>query len=69
MTKYPSFNTAYLLEGIEYDFDDAETDVPGLPKGSLPFAGVRHFNEMMLKKMRPKKVAKFRISRKMDSDL
>jgi len=68
MTKYPSSDTGVLPEGNEYDSEDAEADISGLLKGSPSFPGAQHFNEIMHEKMRPKKIAKFRVPRKMESD-
>jgi hypothetical protein len=69
MTKYPSSDIGVLPEGNEYDLEDAETDIPGLLKGSLSFPGAQYFNEIMHEKMRPKKIAKFKIHRKLESNL
>ncbi len=50
------------------DEDDAEIDSARLRKEFNAFPGAQHFNEIMLEKMRPKKVAKFRVSRRQESD-
>lgn len=69
MTKYPSSDVGVLPEGNEYDLEDAETGISGLLKGSLSFPGAQYFNEIMHEKMRPKKIAKFKIHRKLESNL
>lgn len=69
MTKYPfSEDMGVLPEGNECDLEDTEIDVSGLLKGSLSFPGAQYFNELMHEKMRPKKIAKFRVPRKLESD-
>ena len=68
MTKYPSSDIGVLPEGNEYDLEDGETGISGPLKGSLSSTGAQHFNKMMREKMRPKKVAKFRVPRKLESD-
>ena len=68
MSKYPSSYSAVLLEESECDFEGAEADVSGLLKGSFPFPGGQYFSDIMLEKMGPKKVAKFRVSKKMESN-
>jgi hypothetical protein len=66
MTKHLTSDAAVFLEA--YDFEDAETDISGLLKGLPSFPGAQHFNEIMHEKMRPKKVAKFKIPRRAESD-
>jgi hypothetical protein len=68
MPKYFSSNHDVLLGGNEYDLEDVEADISRQFEGALPFPGAQHFNELMHEKMRPKKVAKFRASRKQESN-
>jgi hypothetical protein len=68
MTKYPSSDNGVLPEGNEYDLEESETDISGLLKGSFSFPGAQYFNEIMHENMRPKKVAKFKVPRKLESN-
>lgn len=68
MTKYPPSVLSALPEGNDYDLEDDEAEIATLRKGSLPFPGEQYFNGIMLEKMRPKKVAKFKTSRKLAND-
>jgi hypothetical protein len=69
MTKHPSSeDIGALPEGNEYDCEDTEIDISGLLKGPLSFTCAQYFNEIIHEKMRPKKIAKFKTSRKLESD-
>jgi hypothetical protein len=67
MTKYSPGKGA-LPEVNDLDLEDAEINITGLLQGALAFPGAQYFNEIMHEKMRPKKVAKFRVSRKLESN-
>jgi len=69
MTNYPSPDIAIFSEENKYDMGDDETDISAVLKRSVSFPGEQYFNEIMFEKMRPKKVAKFRASRKSVGDL
>jgi hypothetical protein len=66
MTQSFSSNHDVLPEGNEYDLEDTETDISRQFGGAQSFPGAQYFNEIMHEKMRPKKVAKFRVSRKLE---
>jgi hypothetical protein len=68
MTKPLSPSPAVLADDNEYELEDMEIDISGLLKGSLSFPGEQYFNGIMLEKMQPKKVAKFKVSRRLASD-
>ena len=68
MTKYSSSGSGTFPESNEYDLEDTESDNSWFPTELLAYPGAQYFNEIMCEKMRPKKVAKFRPSRKLASD-
>lgn len=69
MTKYSCSDPCAFPEANEYDLEDTESDNSWLPTESLAYPGAQYFNAIMCEKMRPKKVAKFKVSRKLASDL
>ena len=68
MTKHPASYASVLAEANEYDPEDAEDDATVQPTGLFSFPGAQHFDEIMHEKMRPKKLAKFKATRNMESD-
>ena len=68
MTKYPATNLGDSPEQNEFDSEDDGADISRLLKGSFSFPGEQYFSEIMIEKMLPQKVAKFKLSRKLASD-
>ena len=63
MTKHPPSHTGISARGNVYEPEDDDADGAGLIGNSLSFPGAQFFNEIMHEKMRPKKVAKFKVSK------
>jgi len=57
MTKYSSSDINVLSEGIEYDSDDADTNISKLSKEMHSFPGAQYFDEIMHEKTLHKNIA------------
>ena len=62
MTKYPYLD---MPDGNEFGFPHTET---AAPEDSISFPGSQYFNEIMLEKIQPERIAPSRISGKFKRD-
>ncbi len=66
MTKYSSSDINVLSEGIDYDSDDAETNISKLSKEMHSFPGAQYFDEIMHEKTLHKNIAHSKVYRKFE---